>query len=128
MDPVNNLGQVLSILRRQMSERSSKLGPQSMLSRASTPESEAAAAEQLRDIQKKIQLRIRALDVDDERRHSKAVRIFLEGVLRREFGDTMINDPAFYSLIEDVQLAMESDPGTNESLRGLIRRLCEEEA
>jgi hypothetical protein len=126
MDPVNNLGQVISILRRQMSERSAKLGPQ--LARASTAESEAAAAQELRDIQKKIQLRIRALDADDERRHSKAVRIFLEGVLRREFGDTMINDPAFYSLIDDVQLAMESDPGTNESLRGLIRRLCEEEA
>ncbi|HZR68369.1 MAG TPA: hypothetical protein VFB01_04855 [Burkholderiales bacterium] len=126
MDPVNNLGQVISILRRQMSERSAKLAPQ--LARTSTAESEAAAAQELRDIQKKIQLRIRALDADDERRHSKAVRIFLEGVLRREFGDTMINDPAFYSLIDDVQLAMESDPGTNESLRGLIRRLCEEEA
>ncbi len=128
MDPVNNLGQVLSVLRRQISERSTKLGSQSVLARASTAESEAAAAQALRDVQKKIQLRIRALDADDERRHSKAVRIFLEGVLRREFGDAMINDPAFYSLIDEVQLAMESDPGTNESLRGLIRRLCEEDA
>jgi len=126
MDPVNNLGQVLAILRRQMSDRSAKAGPQSMLTRAATTEN-AAAAQELRDVQKKIQLRIRALDADDERRHSKAVRIFLEGVLRREFGDTMINDPAFYSLIDDVQEAMESDPGTNESLRGLIRRLSEED-
>ena len=128
MDPVNNLGQVLAILRRQMSERSAKLGARPGPARGSTPESAPAAADELRDIQKKIQLRIRALDADDERRHSKAVRIFLEGVLRREFGDTAINDPAFYSLIDDVQLAMESDPGTNESLRGLIRRLSEEEA
>jgi hypothetical protein len=127
LDPVSNLGQVLAILRRQMSERSARLGPQSMLARTATPESEAAAAQELRDVQKKIQLRIRALDADDERRHSKAVRIFLEGVLRREFGDAMINDPAFYALIDDVQLAMESDPGTNESLRGLIRRLAEED-
>ena len=127
MDPVSNLSQVLAILRRQMSERSAKLGPQSTLARASTPESAAAAAQELRDVQKKIQQRIRALDADDERRHSKAVRIFLEGVLRREFGDAMINDPAFYALIDDVQLAMESDPGTNESLRGLIRRLAEED-
>jgi hypothetical protein len=127
MDPVNNLSQVLAVLRRQMSERSAKLGPRSMPAGASTPESSAAAAQELRDIQKKIQLRIRALDADDERRHSKAVRIFLEGVLRREFGDAMINDPAFYSLIDDVQLAMESDPATNESLRGLILRLAEED-
>jgi hypothetical protein len=126
LDPVNNLGQVLQILRRQMSERSARPGPQSALGRADTPEG-AAAASELRDVQKRIQLRIRALDVDDERRHSKAVRIFLEGVLRREFGDSMINDPAFYALVDDVQLAMESDPGTNESLRGLIRRLSEEE-
>jgi hypothetical protein len=127
LDPVNNLGQVLAILRRQMSERSAKLGPQSMLAPASTPEGAAAAAQELRDVQRKVQLRIRALDVDDERRHSKAVRIFLEGVLQREFGDAMINDPAFYTLIDDVQSAMESDPGTSESLRGLIRRLTEED-
>jgi hypothetical protein len=127
LDPVNNLGQVIAILRRQMSERSAKLGPQSTLARASTPEGMAAAAQELRDVQKKVQLRIRALDVDDERRHSKAVRIFLEGVLRREFGDAMINDPAFYTLMDDVQLAMESDPDTNESLRGLIRKLAEED-
>jgi hypothetical protein len=110
-----------------MAERSTKLGPQSTVARAYTPEGSAAAAQELRDVQKKIQLRIRALDADDERRHSKAVRIFLEGVLRREFGDAMINDPAFYALVDDVQLAMESDPGTNESLRGLIQRLAEED-
>jgi hypothetical protein len=126
MDPVNNLTQVLQILRRQMSERSAKLGDHSALTPSSSSEGTAAAAEELRDVQKKIQARIRALDPDDQRRHSKAVRIFLEGVFRREFGDAMINDPAFYALIDDVQLAMESDPAVNDTLRALIGRLAEE--
>jgi hypothetical protein len=125
LDPVSNLGQVLAILRRQISERSAKLGSRSLLARSPTPDG-AAAAQEMRDVQRKIQLRIRALDANDERRHSKAVRIFLEGVLRREFGDSMINDPAFYALIDDVQVAMESDPSVNVELRGLIQRLAEE--
>lgn len=124
MDPVSNLGQVLAVLRRQISERSVALGGRAT-AHAPKPEN-GAAAEEMRDVQKKIQLRIRAIDADDARRQSKAVRIFLEGVLRREFGDAVINDSAFYALIDDVQAAMESDPGLNTELRDLIQRLIEE--
>lgn len=123
MDPVSNLGQVLAILRRQMSERSGRLGPQSSARASQQP---AGAGLDLADVQKKVQQRIRALDPGDERRHSKAVRIFLESVLHREFGDDVVNDPAFYGLVDEVQVAMESDPAVNAELGGLIRRLAEE--
>jgi len=108
-----------------MSERSAKLPAHPAVGPSSSPESTAATAEELQDIRRKVQERIRALGADDERRHGKAVRIFLEGVLRHEFGDSMLADPAFYALIDDVQLAMESDPKVNQTLHQLVKELAE---
>jgi len=125
LDPINSLSQVLAILRRQMSERAAKLRAQPAGALLPSPENAAATAEELQDIRRKVQERIRALDPGDERRHGKAVRIFLEGVFRREFGDSMLTDPAFYALIDDVQSAMESDPEVNQTLHQLVKELAE---
>jgi hypothetical protein len=122
VEPVNSLSQVLSILRRQMSERAGKLGAQS-LATARSAESPAPVAEALLEVQRKVQERIRALDPNDEKRQSKAVRLFLEGVFRHEFGDSMLTDPAFYALIDDVQVAMESDSGIDQTLRRMVNEL-----
>jgi hypothetical protein len=124
VDPVNSLSQVLSVLRRQMSERASKLGNRSALSQPQSAES-AATADALLEVQRKVQERIRALDPDDERRQSKAVRLFLEGVFSHEFGDSMLTDPAFYNLIDEVQTAMESDSAIDQALRRMVRELSE---
>jgi len=59
---------------------------------------------------------------NDEKRQSKAVRLFLEGLFRHEFGDSMLTDPAFYTLIDDVQFAMESDFGNRQTLRRIGER------
>jgi hypothetical protein len=122
VDPVNSLSQVLSILRRQMSERAGKLGAQSLATSRSA-ESPAPAAEALLEVQRKVQERIRALDPNDEKRQSKAVRLFLEGVFLHEFGDSMLTDPAFYTLLDDVQFAMESDSGIDQTLRRMVNEL-----
>lgn len=53
--------------------------------------------------------RIRAIDRDDPRRHRKAFRAFLESVLLGQLGIQLINDPAFYSLVDEVHRTMESD-------------------
>jgi hypothetical protein len=125
MEPVNGLSQVLSILRRQMSERSGRLGNQAALAPSQSAQN-ATSAEALLQVQRKVQDRIRALDPNDEKRERKAVRIFLEGVLSHEFGDSMLTDPAFYTLIEDVQLAMESDSAIGKTLSRMVKELSEE--
>jgi hypothetical protein len=124
VDPVNSLSQVLSVLRRQMSERASKLGSHSALSQSRSAES-AITADALLEVQRKVQERIRALDPNDERRQNKAVRLFLEGVFSHEFGDSMLTDPAFYNLIDDVQTAMESDSQIDQALRRMVKELSE---
>jgi len=124
VDPVNSLSQVLSVLRRQMSERSAKLGTQSAVSQSRSAES-AVTGDALLEVQRKVQERIRALDPNDARRQSKAVRLFLEGVFSHEFGDSMLTDPAFYNLIDDVQTAMESDSEIDQALQRMVKELSE---
>ena len=53
--------------------------------------------------------RIRTIDRDDPSRNRKAFKYFLESVLLGELGEEMINDPAFYQLVDQVQKTMESD-------------------
>lgn len=54
--------------------------------------------------------RVEALDPDDPGRGRKAFRILLESLLLAELGERLINDPGFYDLVDQVQLAMEGDP------------------
>lgn len=52
------------------------------------------------------------IDATDPQRGRKAFRIFLEVVLLKQLGEELMNDPAFYRLLDDVQSAMESDAHT----------------
>lgn len=50
-----------------------------------------------------------AIAPDDPQRERKAFRAFLQTVLSREFGIRSVEDPAFQSLIDQVQGSMELD-------------------
>lgn len=53
--------------------------------------------------------RIRGLDPTDPERGTKAVRLFLEGELVKEFGDALLNDASFPELVDAVQKQMRDD-------------------
>lgn len=53
--------------------------------------------------------RVKALDPADPQRGRKAFRIFLESVLLNELGQELINDTAFYQMVDQVQQTMEQD-------------------
>jgi hypothetical protein len=53
--------------------------------------------------------RVGQIGADDPQRGRKALRVFLEAVLLAEFGERLVNDSRFHQLVDDVQLAMESD-------------------
>ncbi|MFZ6659041.1 hypothetical protein [Undibacterium sp. TJN19] len=57
-----------------------------------------------------ISIRVKGLNPDDPKRGKKAFRIFLESVLLSELGENLINDPAFYQMVSDIQSTMEADP------------------
>src|SRR4051812_24806243 len=53
--------------------------------------------------------RIQAIAPDDPNRRQKAVRAFLQAELLREFGDELLNDPQFGTLLDAVQEQMAQD-------------------
>lgn len=56
--------------------------------------------------------RLRAIDPADPQRRRKAVRVYLESELAREFGQGLLNDPAFAQMVDAVQSQMQDDPDT----------------
>lgn len=53
--------------------------------------------------------RIAALDPADPDRMQKAVRLFLESELAREFGTAILNDPGFSGMLDAIQAQMNDD-------------------
>src|SRR3954466_3871474 len=73
-------------------------GQPSRLSGASGSAQAAASA---------VSLRIAAIDRADPERRRKAVRVVLEAEVAREFGNGLLNDPAFPEMLDAVQQQMQ---------------------
>ena len=56
---------------------------------------------------------------DDPHRRQKAVRLFLQAELVREFGDGMLNDPQFGTMLDAVQGQMAQDEMTAAAVSAL---------
>lgn len=69
--------------------------------------------------------RVHALDPADPERGRKAFRIFLESVLLAELGEELINDHAFYELVDRVQRTMEASPQIAAAVSKAVARLLE---
>ncbi|QJD99475.1 hypothetical protein HH212_05105 [Massilia forsythiae] len=71
----------------------------------------AGAAAARRGLEAVIEKRVAAIDPDEPQRGRKAFRVFLEAVLLSQFGERLINDGRFQQMVDDVQRAMEAEPG-----------------
>ena len=63
--------------------------------------------------------RIAALDPADPDRKRKAVRLFLEAELAREFGPAILNDPAFSGMLETIHGQMRADTQVGQAMESL---------
>lgn len=72
-----------------------------------------------------IELRIGQIARDDPNRGRKAFRVFLEAVLLSQLGETLVNDPRFFQLVDDVQHALETDAATGALVASAIAQLLE---
>jgi hypothetical protein len=70
-----------------------------------------------------LQRRIAAIPPEDPDRPRKAVRIYLESELAREFGAGLLNDPGFPALLDAVQQRMQEDAQTAGAVEALGRLL-----
>lgn len=107
MTTIDPTGQLVAIIRQQVAAaRGGQVGRnarQSEPSRTKGPKQPGTSLSEL------LARRVQTIDPDDPGRNRKAFRAFLESVLLGELGMELINDPAFYRLVDDVQGTMESD-------------------
>ncbi len=67
--------------------------------------------------------RVRAIDVEDPDAEAKVMHVFLESVLLAEFGDHLINDPAFHQIVEGVHQQMQGNAELAAMMKSAARAL-----
>ena len=92
-------------------------------STAASPTRSEAAQRQPHTLSASLVRRIAAIAPDDPERPRKAVRLYLEGELAREFGAGLLNDPDFPALLDAVQQRMQEDAQTAGAVEALGRLL-----
>lgn len=98
--------QLLAIIREQIGESRIAQGAKHGNTKSGNT-SKPDKAQRLFELTAK---RIKTISKEDPKRNKKAFKFFLESMMLADFGEELINDPAFYQLIEQVQLKMEQDP------------------
>jgi hypothetical protein len=120
MTTINSVQQIVATIRAEMAERVA-LGD-APSSRRRTREKHPVVAKS-GDL---ISRRVQALDPADPQRGRKAFRIFLESVLLNELGEELINDNAFYLMVDQVQKTMEQDPRIGAAIAQAVASLLEQ--
>lgn len=123
MAGINSVQQIVATIRAEMSSRVVKNDRRGPAVAAKRP-AHAKPAQARSRMSGLLQQRVAALDPADPQRGRKAFRIFLESVLLAEFGEELINDPAFYAMVDQVQLAMEDDPQIAGTIARAADSLC----
>lgn len=125
MDSISTLNQVMLLLRQQLAEKSQR--QERVPVRRETPGPSARFATQQDEVgQTKINIRaqintLRLAGVTDER---QLFRVAIEGMLLREFGDEVGNDPAFQQMGDWVCACLEEKPETRSALRHLLEGMA----
>ncbi len=117
MTSIDSTAQLAALIRSQVSSLK-KAAPRQKQTRPSTSQ-----PSEERDIANLVAQRVSIIDPEDPQRERKAFKVFLESVLISELGDELANDPAFYTMVEEVQQQMEADPELALSMQQASRIL-----
>lgn len=117
MSSIESIQHIVTALRSEMSGRlNTRPAKPTRLARS------AATAHQAR-LEDLIARRVGEIDPHDRQKGRKAFRIFLELTLLDELGEDLINDPAFYRLVDRVQRAMEQEPRIAGAIERAVAQL-----
>jgi hypothetical protein len=125
MDSISTLNQVMLLLRQQLAEKSQRQERVPLRRETSPPPSRSAtqqddAGHAKKTIRAQIDT-LRLAGVTDER---QLFRVAIEGMLLREFGDEVGNDPAFQQMGDWVCTCLEEKPETRSALRRLLEGMA----
>jgi hypothetical protein len=123
MEPVDNVSKAMEILRRQMAENLDRLKRSGQLPSGAALKPAANAGASLTSTQEIVARKIRAIDPRSPDFDAQAGAVFIETVLTAEFGDTLLNSPAFQEMLGTVRHAMLADETIHAQLHSLLRAM-----
>jgi hypothetical protein len=123
MEPVDNVSKAMEVLRRQMTENLERLRRAGKLPSQAAPKSAASPGATTQSVRETVARKIRAIDPLAPDFDRLAANVFVESVLTAEFGDALLNDPAFRDMMREVQQAMLSHEQVREQLQSVLRAL-----
>jgi hypothetical protein len=123
MSGIDSVQQIVATIRAEMASRASPALPHSERMRQKNRKATDSPVLQQQRMGKLINQRVKALDPDDPNRGRKAFRIFLESVLLTEFGETLINDPKFYQMVDEIQQVMEGNSRIADAISQAVAKL-----
>lgn len=98
-----------AIMRAQVQALSRPAVTQTPTTAASPGTDKASKRTKSEDLAARLARRARAIDPSDPDASDKAMHVFLESVLLAEFGEHLINDPAFHQIVEGVYQQMRAN-------------------
>jgi|SRR5215831_13534717 len=123
MDPVRGVSQVMEVLRRTMSENIETLRRAGRLPPGQQTGVQPARPQSAASLRRKVVRRLGSISENDPAFQQKAVSLFVESVLLDQFGESLMNDPGFRELIDQVCATMTQDEAIASDLRTLIVEL-----
>ena len=108
----------MEILKRQAYERTTHTSKRK-LSHSSTKSSKPSRND-LQQLQRNIFDQIKKLSTDDEKKDEKSTLIFIESVLKWEFGQDFIQDPLFSELVREVNTILQNEQNLHQKLNKLF--------
>lgn len=122
MDSIGNVSRLLESLRKQVLEAKGQTGKPvktANVGKSNTPSS----CHDINELRQRVRNKLCAIDAAEAKAPHKGMHVFLETVLLWEFGDKLLEDPKFYSLLEDMQRDIESDRTVSAKLENMISLL-----
>ena len=123
MDPVNGLNRLMELLRRRMTETPSRVEKRAISTSRSAYTEQPSVKPSLAQLEAGIAERIKCVDPSDENYNTKATRIFIESVLKWEFGEELIQDTHFAEMVREVNNMFKSDPNIQKGFNALLTRM-----
>lgn len=125
MDPISRLNRLIQTLRLRMAESSRRLessrrGPTTEKSRGTTLPKLA-----LPELRRQIQERIQAAEPNTSEGKRQAKRIFLESVLVWEFGEDLLRDQRYQTMLDRIQATIEVDTELDQQFNALVADLAQ---
>lgn len=119
---IGTINELVSVIRTRLGAAAPQAARRSpMLSRRGSRHTD-------RNLAALIETRVQQIGRNDPQRGRKAFRVFLEAVLLTHLGEELMNDPRFYQVLDDVQLALESDASSAVLVKQAIEQLLSKPA